>query len=236
MQTALLRSKPAFGVTASPSQLLASDRQRRLEHLEPAVCWYARCQGTLKVERPSAPRPPHPGRWLVVACVSDRIPFDIEAYERRTREGACFICALANGDPEYRRTNAMIYEDSQVLVFLNRYPTLRGYTLVCPRRHVERVVGDMTELEYLEVQRWVHRVGRALEQVVPTERLYVLSLGSQQGNRHVHWHVAPLPPGVPYHEQQLAALQMSRGIIPVTPEHALQLARQIRARLVTQQE
>ena len=94
----------------------------------------------------------------------------------------------------------------------------------------------MTELEYLEVQRWVHRVGRALEQVVPTERLYVLSLGSQQGNRHVHWHVAPLPPGVPYHEQQLAALQMSRGIIPVTPEHALQLARQIRARLVTLQE
>ena len=47
---------------------------------------------------------------------------------------------------------------------------------------------------------------RQFRQVVPTERLYLLSLGSQQGNRHVHWHVAPLPPDVPFEQQQLAAL------------------------------
>jgi hypothetical protein len=41
---------------------------------------------------------------------------------------------------------------------------------------------------------------------VPTERLYVLSLGSQQGNRHVHWHLAPAPPGLQFEQQQLAAL------------------------------
>jgi len=28
-------------------------------------------------------------------------------------------------------------------------------------------------------------------------RVYILSLGSQQGNKHVHWHSAPLPFGVP---------------------------------------
>ena len=80
------------------------------------------------------------------------------AYERRTREGPCFICAIAAGDPEYRGATTMIHEDSDVLVFLNRYPTLRGYTLVCPRRHVEAVVGDFTETEYLHLQHWVwHR-------------------------------------------------------------------------------
>jgi diadenosine tetraphosphate (Ap4A) HIT family hydrolase len=165
--------------------------------------------------------------------VFERIPFDAEAYELRTRQGPCFVCAIASGDLEHRRTNVMIYEDADVLVFLNRYPTLRGYTLVCPRRHIERVVGESTEAEYLQLQRWVYRVGRAIEQVVPTERLYILSLGSQQGNRHVHWHLAPLPPGIPYHEQQLAALSMSRGIIGVTPEEALDLARRIRAKLDT---
>jgi hypothetical protein len=36
--------------------------------------------------------------------------------------------------------------------------------------------------------------------------LYILSLGSQQGNRHVHWHLAPLPPGVAFENQQFAAL------------------------------
>jgi diadenosine tetraphosphate (Ap4A) HIT family hydrolase len=127
----------------------------------------------------------------------------------------------------------MIHEDSDVLVFLNRYPTLRGYTLVCPRRHVMAVVGDFTESEYLDLQRWVYRVAKAVQQVVRTERLYILSLGSQQGNRHVHWHVAPLPPGVPYQDQQLAALAMSRGLIPITADQMVELAGEIRDRLTS---
>jgi diadenosine tetraphosphate (Ap4A) HIT family hydrolase len=166
--------------------------------------------------------------------VSERVPFNSADYERRTREGPCFICAIAAGEPDYRGATTMIHEDADVVVFLNRYPTLRGYTLVCPRRHVEHVVGDTTEREYLALQGWVYRVGQAVQEVVPTERLYILSLGSQQGNRHVHWHVAPLPPGVPFHEQQLAALTMSRGLIPITPEEMLELAHQIRIRLVGQ--
>jgi diadenosine tetraphosphate (Ap4A) HIT family hydrolase len=148
------------------------------------------------------------------------------------REGPCFICLLAQGDLEYRSANVIIYEDADVLVFLNRYPTLRGYTLVCPRRHVECVVADFTQAEYLQLQSWVYRVGRSIEQVVETERLYVLSLGSQQGNRHVHWHLAPLPPGTPYQEQQLAALSMTRGILRITAEEARELAEQIRERLL----
>jgi hypothetical protein len=43
----------------------------------------------------------------------------------------------------------------------------------------------------------------AVRRTVEAERVYILSLGSQQGNRHVHWHIAPLPYGVPFKEQQL---------------------------------
>jgi diadenosine tetraphosphate (Ap4A) HIT family hydrolase len=61
----------------------------------------------------------------------------------------------------------------------------------------------------------VYQVGEALRRELPTERLYVMSLGSQSGNRHVHWHVAPLPPGVPYEQQQLAAFYWERGVLDV---------------------
>jgi diadenosine tetraphosphate (Ap4A) HIT family hydrolase len=161
-----------------------------------------------------------------------REPFDLDAYEQWVQQGPCFICAIANGDADIRSVNHMIYEDDEVLVFLNRYPTLRGYALVCPRRHVERLVDDVSEAEYLDLQRWVYRVGAAVQQVVPTERLYVLSLGSQQGNRHVHWHVAPLPPGVAYREQQLGALSSSRGVLAIPDDEMASLATQIRAYLV----
>ena len=113
--------------------------------------------------------------------------FDIDAYERRSHKGPCFVCLIADGDANQRADNEVIFEDDEVLVFLDRYPTVEGYVLVCPRRHVEHVTGDLIEDEYVALQRWVHRVGEALRRSVPTERLYVLSLGSQQGNRHVHW-------------------------------------------------
>jgi diadenosine tetraphosphate (Ap4A) HIT family hydrolase len=172
-------------------------------------------------------------RQIVLNHVShQRTPFDEVEYERRTREGPCFIRAIADADPDYRGATAMVYEDSDVLIFLNRYPTLRGYTLLCPRRHVESVVAGFTEPEYLELQQWIYRVGRAVERVVPTERLYILSLSSQQGNRHVHWHIAPLPPDVPYPEQQLAALAMSRGVLSIPADEMARLAREIREELL----
>jgi hypothetical protein len=61
--------------------------------------------------------------------------------------------------------------------------------------------------------------------------MYILSLGSQQGNRHVHWHIAPLPPGVPYEEQQLQALMLDKGVLKVPEEEMAALAGRIRRRI-----
>jgi diadenosine tetraphosphate (Ap4A) HIT family hydrolase len=74
-------------------------------------------------------------------------------------------------------------------------------------------------------------VGEAIRQELPTERLYIMSLGSQSGNRHVHWHVAPLPPGVPYQEQQFAAFSWDRGILALPDDDLADLARRIGTRI-----
>jgi len=154
-------------------------------------------------------------------------PFDVSAYEKRSREGPCFICELVAGANPHH----MIYEDQTAVVFLNKYPLLYGYTLVAPREHRERATGDVTLEEYLALQRVIYYVGEALRTVVPTERLYILTLGSQQGNRHVHWHLAPLPPGVPYEQQQTAVLDLSRGILALSDEEMASLAQAIRREL-----
>ena len=133
---------------------------------------------------------------------------DTAAYERRARGGACFICAIARGENDL--PNPLVYEDDVALAWVNPYQTQLGYTLVAPREHREHVTGDFPSDEYVALQRVVHRVGEAVRRAVPTERLYVLSLGSRQGNAHVHWHLVPLPPGVPHEERQLAALDRSR--------------------------
>jgi diadenosine tetraphosphate (Ap4A) HIT family hydrolase len=111
--------------------------------------------------------------------------------------------------------------------FLNRYPSLYGYVLVAPKDHREQVTGDFSLDEYLHLQAVVHRVGEAICQVVPTERLYVLSLGSQQANRHVHWHLAPTPSGLPFEQQQLAALD-SNMVLDLTQAEQAELASRLR--------
>jgi diadenosine tetraphosphate (Ap4A) HIT family hydrolase len=157
-----------------------------------------------------------------------RRPFDLEAYTRAVRGGPCFICALVDGRPG---PNRIVYEDEIAVAWLNPWPTLLGYTIVAPRRHVEAVTGDFDEDEYVALQHVVHRVGEAVRRTAPTERLYVLALGTREGNSHVHWHVAPLPPGVPYEEQQLEALSVAVGVLDVSDAELDDLAAALRARL-----
>jgi diadenosine tetraphosphate (Ap4A) HIT family hydrolase len=155
-----------------------------------------------------------------------RVPMDVERYARRSRAGGCFICAMLAGDPRFR--HHLLYEDEHTVAFLNRYPTLLGYSLVAPRRHVESWVRDLTEAEFVAFQTVVRTVAVALEAVLPTERMYSLSLGSQEGNAHLHWHLAPLPPGVPYEQQQYHALMIEHGVLDVTDQQQTALAVRIR--------
>jgi diadenosine tetraphosphate (Ap4A) HIT family hydrolase len=75
---------------------------------------------------------------------------------------------------------------------------------------------DFSEGEYLALQRRVYRLGRAISVAFPTERLYILSLGSNDGVAHVHWHLAPLPPGVAFAEQQFHALDLASGYLDLS--------------------
>lgn len=91
-----------------------------------------------------------------------------------------------------------------------------------------------TLAEYLALQQIIYRVAEALRQELSSERVYILSLGSQQGNRHVHWHVAPLPPGVPLEKQQFAALTMEIGVLELSESEMAALASPLRQKLIEQ--
>lgn len=160
-------------------------------------------------------------------------PMDVADYARRVRQSradnGCFICRIVARTHEY--PHQLVYEDADTIAFLSRYPTLLGYCLVAPKRHVEDWVHDLGDREYLALQSVVKHLALAVAAVVPTERMYCLSLGSRQGNAHVHWHVAPLPPGVPYEEQQFHALMAENGVVDVDEHEQAALARAIRRTL-----
>ena len=161
--------------------------------------------------------------------MNERKPFDLEAYARDIATKPCFICELVRGNPGF--AHHVIWQDDATIIFLNKYPTLRGYTLVCPKAHREDLAEDLSAEEYLRLQAQVHRLSRALKQVFDAERIYVLSLGSRQANKHLHFHVAPLPKGVPLERQQYHALMAENGVLQIPDAGMAAMAREIRAAL-----
>lgn len=162
-----------------------------------------------------------------------RVPFDAAAYLERSRNGECFVCRVAGGASP--RREFVVHRDDRHIAFLPNFHVQLGYVLVAPIEHREGVVEDFPLDDYLALQTLVRAVGRALSLTVPTERIYVLSLGSQQGNAHVHWHVVALPPGVPYEQQQfLALMHATQGVLDLTDDERSEMAEELQAKIATE--
>ncbi|WP_434734207.1 HIT family protein (plasmid) [Rhizobium sp. YTUHZ044] len=155
----------------------------------------------------------------------DRQPFDLKTYVRDIATRPCFICGLIENDPAC--FHHRIFEDDETIIFLSKYQTLPGYCLVCPREHREDLAQDMSTDEYLRLQEKVHLLSRALKSVFDAERIYVLSLGSRQANSHLHFHVVPLPAGLPLEKQQYHALMAEHGVLQMPENEMAEPARRI---------
>ena len=161
----------------------------------------------------------------------ERKPFDVERL--KPKSGTCFICEYLRGNPDY--PHAEVARTGSAVAFMNRYPTLEGYVLVAPLDHLEQVTGDMTAAGYLKLQAFVYDVAEAVREIMAPERVYILSLGSQAANAHVHWHIAPLPAGVPLEQQQYHALMHEHGAIETTDAELEALAKRIAAAMDREQ-
>lgn len=159
-----------------------------------------------------------------------RVPFDFAAYLEEVQKG-CFICRLIEGERGLP-AHHIIWRDREAIAFLNRFPTVFGSVLVAPAAHREQVTGEFTLNQYLTLQRIVYAVAESVRNVLKPERVYILSLGSQQANAHVHWHIVPCPPETPLEQQQLVLLNADEGgILEVKPQEAEALVARLRSHL-----
>ena len=149
---------------------------------------------------------------------------------------ACAFCRILEGRPLMPNPR-IVYEDGQVFAFLNQLPSQEGYTIVCPKQHVERYETDLTPDEWLHLQAVVRRVARAVSAATGAIRMYLASLGSPERNPHLHIHVCPCPPGTPFDQQQFAAMELKDGqYLMLSDERFEEIAAAIRRQLVADSE
>jgi histidine triad (HIT) family protein len=94
---------------------------------------------------------------------------------------ATIFTKIVNGEiPAYK-----VAENDRFLAFLDINPLAKGHTLVIPKRETDYIL-DMEDSELAELMIFAKKVGRAIERVVPCERMGITVIGLEVPHTHIH--------------------------------------------------
>ncbi|MEK7653329.1 MAG: HIT family protein [Patescibacteria group bacterium] len=101
----------------------------------------------------------------------------------------CIFCKIVAGEiPSYK-----VYEDEDILAFLDVAPINPGHTLVIPKKHYANLL-ELPEDLLCKVALAIKKIIPAILKGVGTEDFNLnLNSGSLAGQvvNHVHWHIVP---------------------------------------------
>lgn len=128
---------------------------------------------------------------------------------------ASIFTKIINGEiPCYK-----IAEDDNFFAFLDINPNSKGHTLCVPKKEVDKIL-DLDEETFLGLMAFSRRVGKAIEAVIPCERVGFTVIGLEVP--HVHVHLIPL------HTMANATFQTK---VKVSPEEFEEIAKRIQSAL-----
>ena len=78
-----------------------------------------------------------------------------------------------------------VAEDEKHYAFLDINPVAAGHTLVIPKCEVDYIF-DLSDEEYLNLQRFAKRVAEAMKRAIPCTRVGVAVMGLEVPHTHIH--------------------------------------------------
>jgi len=98
---------------------------------------------------------------------------------------ASIFTKIINGDiPSYK-----VAESEDFYAFLDINPNSTGHTLCIPKKEVDKIF-DLDEDTYMGLMAFSRQVAKAIEKVIPCERVGMTVIGLEVP--HVHVHLIPL--------------------------------------------
>jgi len=101
----------------------------------------------------------------------------------------CIFCKIATG----QIPSTKVYEDDDVLAFMDIGPISEGHTLVIPKRHYEKL--DQCDPDTLaKISACLGRIAGAVKEAMSAEAYNVLCNNGRAAGQlvdHVHFHVIP---------------------------------------------
>ncbi|MDI1495825.1 MAG: HIT family protein [Cenarchaeum symbiont of Oopsacas minuta] len=101
----------------------------------------------------------------------------------------CIFCDIISGTSK----SSIVYEDTESMVFLDRYPIDVGHCLLVPKKHYEKI----TDMNSKDVGSLFSKVPKLACAILQATRANAFSLGQNNGKSakqiipHVHVHIIP---------------------------------------------
>ena len=100
----------------------------------------------------------------------------------------CIFCKIVNGEiPSYK-----IYEDENVLAFLDITQGTKGHTLIIPKKHVKNVY-ELDEETIINVFRVVPKIANALKKAFNPIGLNIINNNDNPLQSVFHFHIHLIP-------------------------------------------
>ena len=102
---------------------------------------------------------------------------------------SCIFCEIVKGSMDA----AKVYEDNDILVFLDIYPESRGHCLVIPKRHVKNIY-EISEANLEKVAIMGKKVAEKLKKTFDADGILLKQANSKAAGQvifHYHLHVIP---------------------------------------------
>lgn len=100
--------------------------------------------------------------------------------------GDCVFCKIAKGEIPTEK----IYGDDEFLVILDAFPSMKGQTLVIPKKHVAPYLFDLDDEFYTKIMLFSKRIANAIDKALNPIKTGLVVEGLEVD--HVHVKLYPL--------------------------------------------
>lgn len=101
----------------------------------------------------------------------------------------CIFCNIVSNE----LPAAKVYEDDDVLAFMDISQTTKGHTLVIPKKHIENVYGLDEEIAS-KLFKVIPKIARAIKDELSPQGLNIVNNnGKQAGQAVFHYHIHLIP-------------------------------------------
>ena len=99
----------------------------------------------------------------------------------------CLFCKIIKGEIPSKK----LYEDDDILVFMDAFPNVEGHTLVIPKKHYTDIfeVDDETLCKMFKIAKIESK--NIMSKLDKASSTFLFNYGEDQAIKHVHLHILP---------------------------------------------